>query len=122
MNALLVVALTAAVVGVSACGSDGSSNTGASDAPAKTVSKADVPKGAWPLTVDKGTVNCEGTEGAGVVTFEAPDGTVYAVNGTAKTQQPDLPEIEEIWRKDPDVPGARINLSPVIDKGLELCK
>lgn len=91
-------------------------------APAGAVAAADVPKGDWPLTVNSGTVNCEGGAGSGVVTFKAPDGTVYAVNGTAKTQQPDLPEIEAIWKKDPDIPGARINFSPVIDKGLELCE
>lgn len=53
--------------------------------------------------------------------FRAPDGTDYAVNGTALTVEPDLPKIDAIWKNDPDVPGTRINIGPVIDKGLSLC-
>lgn len=83
---------------------------------------SDFPKGEWPLTVSKGVVRCEGSDGSGSVIFRAPDGTDYAVNGTAKAVKQDLPEIAAIWKKDPDVPGTRINIGPVIDRGLELCK
>jgi hypothetical protein len=113
--------------GVAGCGDDSGKSA---DAPAKeqaapdpgALAESDFPKGEWPLTVSEGVVRCEGSAGSGSVIFRAPDGTDYAVNGTAKTVKQDLPEIEEIWKKDPDVPGARINISPVSDRGLELCE
>ena len=78
-------------------------------------------EGTWPLTVSSGRLNCEGSDGFGPVTFAAR-GITYTVNGTAKSQKPDLPEIEEIWKSDPDIPGAKINISDLIDAGLKLCK
>jgi hypothetical protein len=71
----------------------------------------------WPLTVDSGTVRCE--KGLHVL-FEA-DGTTYAANGTAMTQRPELPRIQEIWADSPDMPGLKIDISPVLDTGLALC-
>ena len=71
----------------------------------------------WPLTVDEGIVRCEG---AGEVYFEA-DGTTYAVNGTARGAS-DAPEIDQIWADDPEIKGLKINIGPIIDRGLELCE
>ena len=113
--------------GVAGCGDDGDSSA---DSPAEeqaapdsgALAASDFPEGEWPLTVSEGVVRCEGSDGSGSVIFRAPDGTDYAVNGTAQTVKQDLPEIEAIWKKDPDVPGTRINIGPVIDRGLELCK
>jgi len=62
-------------------------------------------------------VRCE--NGAQVL-FEA-EGTTYAVNGTAMSQRPELPEIDEIWSDSPDVPGLKIDIAPVLDAGLALC-
>ena len=72
---------------------------------------------AWPLTVESGTVTCE--NGSQVI-FAAPNGTRYAVNGTAMSQT-DLPRIDEIWAPDPTIDGAKVNISPIIDAGLALC-
>ena len=72
----------------------------------------------WPLTVDSGIVRCEaGTQ----VVFEA-NGETYAVNGTAMTQLPDLPRIDEIWADSPDIAGLKVDIGPVIDTGLDLCE
>lgn len=71
----------------------------------------------WPLTVDFGVVACAD----GSVTFRAPDGTKYAVNGTAQAQHRALPKIDAIWADDPDLDGVKINIAPVIDRGRELC-
>lgn len=54
-----------------------------------------------------------------MVTFEA-DGTVYAVNGIAAGQ--DFANIEPIWHDDPKDRGLKINLGPIIDRGLRLCE
>jgi hypothetical protein len=71
---------------------------------------------SWPLTVDSGELACEGS----AVTFKAPDGTTYAVNGTARGST-DLPEIDRIWAEAPGTMGLKINIGPLIDAGLELC-
>jgi uncharacterized protein DUF2511 len=66
------------------CGSSG-------DGGGLEVSRADF--GAdWPLTVQSGTLNCEG---AGAVTFTT-NGTTYAVNGLASGMD-EWPEIDSIW-------------------------
>lgn len=123
-TAAIAVALA---FGVAGCGGE-SSNPAESPTPEQAapdpgaLAESDFPKGEWPLTVSEGVVRCEGSDGSGSVIFRAPDGTDYAVNGTAKTVKQDLPEIEDIWKKDPDVPGTRINIGPVIDRGLELCE
>jgi len=85
------------------------------------LSRADFGK-RWPLTVEAGVVSCERHSGGlGSVIFMDPEGKRYAVNGTAMAHYPQLPEIDRIWAPDPTNPGAKINISPVIDRGLELC-
>ena len=70
----------------------------------------------WPLTVDEGTLRCEG---AGSVTFEA-GGQTYAVNGTARGLDAGS-DIDIIWADDPDVDGLKLSIGPLINRGLELC-
>ncbi len=68
--------------------------------------------------------HCENITAGGmsvqVLTIDTPDGTTYAVNGTAKTHT-DYPGIEAIWADDPDVEGLKIDIGPVLDAGLLLC-
>ncbi|OII05316.1 hypothetical protein BIU96_06580 [Curtobacterium sp. MCBA15_008] len=79
----------------------------------------------WPLTVPYAVVHCRNITAGGmylnVVTLDAPDGTRYAVNGTAQDHT-SYPEINPIWAPNPDVDGLKIDISPVIDAGLKLCK
>lgn len=67
---------------------------------------------AWPLTVDHGTIRRRGD----AVTFVAPDGTEYALNGVAISAG--FPEIEPIWQlaehATDDLP-ARVNIKPLRD-------
>ena len=116
----LACAATVALVVLAGCGEASSSGDGAADDPG-AVSRAEF--GAdWPLTVDRGTLSCDGP---GVV-FTTDDGEEYAVNGTAKGSG--YPGIEPIWREDPDLalddggPPLRVDISPLIDRGLELCE
>lgn len=78
----------------------------------------------WPLTVPYAVVHCETISAGGrvlqVATFDAPDGTTYAANGTAKDHG-DYADIDPIWAPDPDVSGLKISISPVIDAALALC-
>jgi hypothetical protein len=74
----------------------------------------------WPLTVDEGTVSCEGIgERLGEVYFTA-EGTTYAVNGLAQGAS-DGPDIDEIWADNLEMEGLKINIGPIIDRGLDLC-
>jgi hypothetical protein len=76
----------------------------------------------WPLTVDRGTLSCDGS---GVI-FTTGEGDEYGVNGTAKGLG--YPEIDPIWKENDsyDLPGdgppLRVDISPLIDRGLELCQ
>lgn len=70
--------------------------------------------GPWPLTVPGGLLQCSNM----AVTFRAPNGTTYAVNGTARTKYPGL---EPIWKPHPEVSGARMDIGPLLNKGLTLC-
>lgn len=78
----------------------------------------------WPLTVPYAIVDCENITAGGrqlqVASVEAPDGTVYTGNGTAKDHT-DLPDIDPIWAQDPDVAGLKISIEPVLEAALELC-
>lgn len=52
------------------------------------------------------------------VTFTA-DGTIYALNGAAKSAGA-FDDVAAIW-KESDFPGVRVDIGPMIQRGLELC-
>lgn len=75
----------------------------------------------WPLTVEAGTLSCQGSGGIGEVVFTAEDGTRYSVNGLAK-QTGKYEDIMSIWAEDPNLAGLKINMSPLLERGLALCE
>lgn len=91
---------------------------GARRAPQRVVSRSDFGD-AWPLTVESGTLRCE--PGRAVV-FRSPDGTDYAVNGSAMDGR--YRDIEAIWAANTDpatnpyIP--KMDLAPLIAAGLAL--
>lgn len=107
----LIAAFALALVGCSSA----SSSTSGDSAHSKEVS-ANQYGDAWPLTVDSGTLACDG----GAVTFTTTDGTVYPVNGTAMDQMQDGPDLHDIWANDPEVKGEK-KYMVLIDDGLKLC-
>ncbi|KLO45365.1 hypothetical protein ABH37_00790 [Mycobacterium haemophilum] len=88
--------------------------------PGGFVSEATWTDGPWPLTVSEGTLACHPL-GAhlGRVTFTS-GGTTYWVNGTAKAAHK-YADLDDIWRDNPDIPGTKINIGPLLDRGLALC-
>jgi hypothetical protein len=78
----------------------------------------------WPLKVPYVVAHCEDITIAGrhlkVATVDAPDGKIYAANGTAKDHGNYL-DIDPIWAPNPDVSGLKIDMSPVLDAALALC-
>lgn len=73
----------------------------------------------WPFTVEKGTLRCASS----MVTFEA-NGTIYALNGTASSRAANMGwrDVSPIWKENMEIPGTKIGISSVINKGIELCK
>jgi hypothetical protein len=76
-------------------------------------------KDEWPLTLGSGVLGCE----RGAVTFRA-NGITYAINGTAMTQGKYLGwrDIREVWKDNPAIPGTKIGIGEMIQKGLLLCR
>lgn len=76
-------------------------------------------KDQWPFSIAAGMLGCEGLS----VTFRA-NGITYAVNGTAKAQGKKLGwrDTREIWKDNPAIPGTKLDMGPMINKGLLLCK
>ena len=73
----------------------------------------------WPFTVNAGGLACVHYSS---VIFTSR-GITYAVNGTAKGEHR-YANIEKIWRFNPAYPrsfGLRIDIGPIIDRGLKLC-
>ena len=79
----------------------------------------------WPLTVPYAVVHCDEILAGGrllqVATLDAPDGTTYAANGTAKDHG-NYADIDPIWAPDPEVDGLKIDISPIVDAALEQCE
>ncbi|MGR3709818.1 MAG: DUF2511 domain-containing protein, partial [Alterinioella nitratireducens] len=46
-------------------------------------------------------------------------GETYALNGTAQSRGHQ--RIDPIWLDNPELPGLKISVSPMIDMGLDLC-
>ena len=82
------------------------------------VSKAKFGK-RWPFKVKPGVLRCDGSGGVGAVTFSA-NGKSYALNGIAKQQG--APPVDPIWRNNPSIPGTKVDIGPMIERGLKLCK
>lgn len=86
-----------------------------------SISRADMGV-QWPLTVNEGRLTCIGSGHAGAVVFVAPDGTNYALNGTASSQLAHVTNIQKITADDPRLgPDVKKDVGPLIHRGLRLC-
>lgn len=78
-------------------------------------------RGIYPFTVDKGILRCEFNNGLPLIYFGA-NGSMYALNGSAKSASPKLPSVDKIWMDNPTVVGHKLSLDDVIRAGLVLCE
>lgn len=109
--------------GLELCGlpaSTTSSSAGTSNRPAGLVERDTWTDGPWPFTVDYATLMCSGGASGERLTVTA-NREMYALNGTAKSQT-DLPDFDAIWRDHPNAPGLKVDIGPMIDRGLVLCR
>jgi len=77
----------------------------------------------WPLTVPAGQLRCDSSgPRTGQVVFVVNSAT-DAINGFARSQikAKGWREVDPIWRDNPAIPGSKIDISPLIERGLSLC-
>ena len=107
--------------GLALCGTSTTPSTpsGGSNRPAGLVERETWTDGQWPFTVDSATLFCtKGADGERVTVVA--DREMYALNGTAKSSKL-YPPFDAIWRDDPNVAGLKVNIGPMLDRGLALC-
>lgn len=71
----------------------------------------------WPLTVDSGILRCEPPQ---LVVIDT-GGTTYAVNGSAKGTKR-WADADTITAPHPSIVGGRMDVAPLISRGLDLCR
>ena len=71
---------------------------------------------AWPLIVEDGTIICDGAS----ILLRTNHG-LFAVNGTARGQNR-WHDIREITKPDPNNAGLLMNVQPIVDRGLIVCR
>lgn len=94
-------------------------STGGSNKPAGLVERQTWNDGPWPFTVDTATLFCTKAAGGERVTVVA-DREMYALNGTAKSANL-WPPFDPIWLDNPNAPGLKVDIGPMIQRGLALC-
>lgn len=82
--------------------------------------------GAWPLTVEKGTLRCMYPDSQRPqlhALLIVVDGVFYTLNGTAGTHAARMGwrDVRAIWRDDPHNPGTKIALAPLMERAQVLC-
>ena len=81
----------------------------------------------WPLTVDGGTLRCKFPDS------ERPQlhallievgGDSYALNGVARTHaaRNGWRDVKAVWRDNPQIPGAKVAITPLIERASVLCR
>lgn len=76
---------------------------------------------AWPFTFEEAYVACHA--GRAVTVMDAESGRMYPLNGAAKGKAAalGLDALDEVWRESAEIPGTKVSVAPVIEKGLSLC-
>ena len=90
--------------------------SGCSSSTNMKISRADLGD-EWPFTVDSGVIACNHPSSA-VVFFT--NEKIYAVNGVAKGEKR-YADVREILRDHPSVAGSKVDIGPILDRGLKLC-
>ena len=88
------------------------------------VSAATWTDGPWPFTVGEGELRCVGPRDAPGVFLVTAAGETFALNPAAilmADRVGALVDLGPIWQDHPDIPGAKLNVSPLILHALTLC-
>ena len=89
-----------------------------------TVSAATWTDGPWPFTIERGELTCIGPVDDRGVFIVTDTGAMFALNPAAIHMAPEVgatADLDPIWRQHPDLPGVKMNVSPMIVYALALC-
>lgn len=89
-----------------------------------TVSAATWTVAPWPFTIERGELTCFGPADDPGVFIVTDTGDTFALNPAAirmADQAGAMADLDPIWRDDPDLVGAKVNVSPLILIALQLC-
>ena len=92
--------------------------------PTNTVTAGTWTDGPWPFTIERGELTCIGPADDPGVFIVTESGETFALNPAAirmADQAGAMADLDPIWRDDPDLVGAKVNVSPVILYALQLC-
>lgn len=76
----------------------------------------------WPFTTEEMHLSC--LAGGAVVVMDVETAEMYPVNGVAigQSKRNAMKPLSDIWLDDPEIQGAKISVSRIIESGLKLCK
>ena len=100
---------------------NGSRDSGRSPSCIRQKHRAD---GPWPFTVEDGELVCIGPVDDPGVFLVTARGEMFALNPAAILMAERVgarADLDPIWRNDPDILGAKVNVSPMILYALTLC-
>ena len=89
-----------------------------------TVSAATWTDGPWPFTIDRGELTCIGPVDDPSVFLVTDRGEMFALNPAAilmADRVGAIADLDPIWRDDPEILDAKVNVSPMILHALTLC-
>ena len=81
----------------------------------------------WPLTVDGGTLRCKFPDSERpqmhALLIEVGSDS-YALNGVARTHaaRNGWRDVEAVWRDNPQIPGTKVAVTPLIERAEALCR
>ena len=93
-------------------------------AKSSAVSAATWNDGPWPFTIERGELTCIGPVDDPGVFIATDQGDMYALNPAAIRMARGVgatADLDPIWRQHPDLPGVKMNVSPMIVYALALC-
>ena len=80
--------------------------------------------GPWPFTIERGELTCIGPADDPSVFVVTEKGEMYALNPAAIRTAHEVdarPDLDLLWREHPDMPGVKVNVSPMILYAMTLC-
>ncbi|MGF6590722.1 DUF2511 domain-containing protein [Pseudomonas sp. 2835] len=111
LKGISLTALLVATLAMAGCGADEK---------VQSISSKDY-GGAWPFTVDKLDLMCEGPSPKALA--RTSDGTVYALSGSARSvaKERGWADGRDITKPDPSMPSVKMDYSDVVQRAQALC-
>ena len=80
--------------------------------------------GPWPLTIDGGVLTCTRVAGTEALYITDSNGRMWPLNGAGQAHHARWgaeSSIDPVWRENPQIPGTRINIGPLIQRARARC-